>query len=122
MLDIYIKEPNMIGLTIDGKIDSAMMEKGLNDLIELSKDVENGSLFYKISNFEMPTLSALGVEFTKLPALFSMIRKYRKCAVLTDQNWIAKASEIEGALIPGLTIKAFAPDQEVDALAFLKST
>lgn len=121
MLDIYIKEPNMIGLTIDGKIDSATMEKGLTDLVELSKDVENGTLFYKISNFEMPTLAALGVEFTKLPALFSMIRKYRKCAVLTDQNWIAKASVIEGALIPGLTIKTFAPDQEEAALAFLKS-
>ena len=111
----------MVGLTIDGKIDSTTMEEGLNELIKLSKDVENGTLFYKISNFEMPTLAALGVEFTKLPALFSMIRKYRKCAVLTDQNWIAKASEIEGALIPGLAIKAFRPDQEEDALTFLKA-
>ena len=122
MLDIYIKEPNMIGLTLDGAIDSAMMEKGLDDLIELSENVENGSLFYKISNFEMPALSALGVQLTKLPALFSLIRRYQKCAVITDQNWVAKTAEIKGSLIPGLTIKAFSPDQEADALAFLKST
>jgi hypothetical protein len=41
--------------------------------------------------------------------------------VLTDKIWIKKVSEIEGALIPGLEIKAFDRDQKEAADAWLAS-
>ncbi len=121
MLSIYLKEPNMIGITVDGKIDADAMETGLDDYLELTRDMEDGTSFYRISNFEMPSLSALGVKLNKLPRLFKSLGKLKKCAVLTEHGWIAKASEIEGALMPGLSIKAFAPDEEDAALSWLKS-
>ena len=107
---------------LDGEIDAAAMESGLNKLVDLCENLEDGKLFYRISNFKMPTLAALGVEFMMMPKLFRLIGKIDKAAVLTNENWIAKASVIEGALIPGLEIRAFGLEDEGAAMAFLHSS
>jgi hypothetical protein len=41
-------------------------------------------------------------------------------AVVVDKSWVRKASELEGALIPGLRIKAFDLGQEEEAEAWLQ--
>jgi len=51
--------------------------------------------------------------------MFGLIRKFRKGAVLTDKNWLQKASELEGLLIPGVDIKAFNRDQKEEAGSWL---
>ncbi|MEP1209435.1 MAG: STAS/SEC14 domain-containing protein [Rhizobiaceae bacterium] len=121
MLDIHAREPGVIQIELKGEIDAAAMESGLNRLLELCEGLENGKLFYRITNFKMPTLAALGVEFMMLPKLFQLIGKVDKAAVLTDESWIKTASVIEGALIPGLEIRTFDLDEEEAAEAFLKS-
>ena len=82
--------------------------------------VKGGGLFYRISNFTMPSMSAMGVKFATLPKLFGLITKFDKAAVLTDESWIATASSIEGALIPGLEIKPFGLEEEGAAMAYLR--
>ena len=121
MLNIHQMEPGIVCIEVDGEIDAGAMEVGLNKLFELCEDMEGGKLFYRITNFKMPTLAALGVEFMMMPKLFQLIGKVDKAAVLTNESWIAKASIIEGALIPGLEIRAFDLDEEDAALAFLRS-
>ncbi len=119
MLNIYLKEPNMVGVDLDGSIDAAEMAVGLDALIELCDGMEGGGMFYRITDFQMPTLNALAVEFRKLPQLFRLVRSIDKAAVLTNQGWIKTVSELEGALIPGLEIKAFDLDEEDAALDYL---
>lgn len=121
MLNIFVKEAGIIEIELKGEIDAAAMESGLNRLLDLCEDLENGKLFYRISDFKMPTLAALGVEFMMMPKLFRLIGKVDKAAVLTDESWIKTASVIEGALIPGLEIKAFDLDEDVAAMDYLKS-
>ena len=121
MMTIDVKEPNMIMLDIDGEITSETMAVGLDELIRLSANIKNGTMFYTIRNFQFPGLSALAVEFKKLPSLFNVIRKFDRIAVLADAGWIKTSSEIEGKLIPGLEIRAFNLDEEEQALAFLRS-
>ena len=121
MLDIHVKEPGVIQIELNGEIDAAGMESGLNKLLELCEDLDNGKLFYQITDFKMPTLAALGVEFMMMPKLFRLISKVDKAAVLTDENWIKTASVIEGALIPGLEIKAFDLGEDDAAMEYLKA-
>jgi len=110
---------NRVDIDIAGPIDADMMRAGLDDLIEKSEGVENGRMLYRIVDFEFPTLGAIGVEFVRLPKLFALLGKFDRCAVLSDIQWLGKAAEIEGALIPGLDIKAFDLDEADAAEAWL---
>jgi hypothetical protein len=121
MFTITKKAPNRVDIAISETIDSDGMTKILDEFLEKSKDVQNGQMLYTITDFSMPTMGALWVELTRLPKLFGLIGKFKKCAVLTDVGWIRKAASVEGALIPGLTIKTFELDQVAAAEAWLKS-
>lgn len=48
-------------------------------------------------------------------SMFGFLKKFDRAAVLTDKTWLKKVSELEGALFPGLEIKAFNRDQKVEA-------
>ena len=119
MMKITKVSPNRVDLELSGSLDADGMRAGLDDLIEQSEGVENGLMLYTITDFAMPSAGALVVEFSRMPKLFSLIGKFDRCAVLTDAAWLRTAAEIEGALIPGLAIKAFELGENDAAEAWL---
>ena len=121
MLEVYKVEDNMVGIKIDGEIDAKGIEDGLNKLVELCEDMKHGRMLYHISNFQMPTFAALGVEMRLMPKLFGLISKVDHIALLTNESWIAAASKVESALIPRLEIRTFALGEDDAALDYLRS-
>ncbi len=119
MLTVTWPSEDRVDITISGSIDAAMMQSGLDSLIEQSESVTQGKMLYTITDFSMPTLSALGVEITRLPKLIGLLSKYDRCAVVSDAGWLRTAAEVEGALIPGLIIKSFTIDQKTEAQVWL---
>jgi hypothetical protein len=119
MLQIESKGPNRIDLELSGKLDANEMKSALDELISKAEDIEHGRMLYRIVEFHLPTLGAIGVELSRLPGLLRMVGRFDRVAVLTEKEWLKKASEFEGALIPGLEIKAFALDEESQAEAWL---
>jgi len=107
MLKVTKRQGNRIDIDLQGTLDSDGMRTALDTLIEASKDVENGVMLYRVTQLSMPTLGAIMVELRRLPQLFSLIGRFRKCAVVSDKSWIRTAGELEGLLIPGLVIKSF---------------
>ena len=112
MLTITKPSPDRVDIDLDGRIDADIMRAALDDLIAKSQGVKGGRMLYRIRNFELPTLGAIGVEFSKLPKLFGLLGAFDKCAVLSDSAWLNKAAEIEGAVFPGIEIKSFGLDQQ----------
>lgn len=119
MFKITKTAPHRVDITLTGTLDADSMRHGLDDLIAKSEDVENGVMLYRIDDFSLPTLGAIGVEMARLPKLFGLLGKYDKCAVLTDSGWLRKAAAVEGALFPGLDIKGFEHDDVAAAEAWL---
>lgn len=119
MFTVSKKSDNRIDIEIKGKLDAGTMRAALDDLVAKAEGVEGGRMLYTISDFAFPTLGALAVDFGKIPSLFSMIRKISKCAVIADASWLRAIAEVEGALFPGLEIKAFAMDEVAEAEAWL---
>ena len=113
---------NRIDIELSGKVDSTQMKTALDELISKARDVENGRMLYRVGDFAVPTVSAMVIEFWRLPAMFGLIRKFDRCAVLADQEWLKTISEIKGTLIPGLEIKGFSLDEEAAAEAWLAYT
>ena len=114
MLKITKLSADRVDIELSGTLDADSMRTALDELIEKSENVSNGRMLYKITDFSLPTLGAIGVEMTRLPKLFGLLGKFDKCAVLSDSNWLRKAAVVEGAIFPGIDIKSFEMD-ELDA-------
>lgn len=119
MLKITSPAPNRVDIEFSGTLDAEAMRAALDDLFEKSEGVTNGQMLYRITDFSMPSLGAIGVELQRLPKLFGLLGRFDRCAVLSDAGWLRTASEIEGALIPGIEIKSFALNETEEAEAWL---
>lgn len=121
MFKISHEHPNRIDIEFGGKLNKAQMKVALDEFVSESKNIEHGKMMYRIDGFSLPTLAAIGHELSRLPEVLEVIRKFDRAAVLADMEWVRAASEIEGKLIPGLTIKAFGRSAEIEAEAWLES-
>ncbi len=121
MLKVIEKGTNRLDIVLSGKLDAESMKVALDELVSKSENIENGKMLYTVIDFQLPTLGAIGIEFSRLPSMFGLMKKFNRAAVLTDKTWLKKASEFEGALFPGLEIKAFNLNQKAEAEAWLSS-
>ena len=110
---------NRLDIEMSGKLNSEDMKIALDEFISKSDNIENGKMLYDVIDFHLPSLGAILIEFSRLPAMFGLMKKFERAAVLTDKTWLKKVSEFEGALFPGLEIKAFDRDQKAEAEAWL---
>ena len=115
MFNVIPNGINRLDIELSGKLNTEEMKIALDELISKSKDIENGKMLYDVIDFHLPSLGAIAVEFSRLPAMFGLMIKFDRAAVLTDKTWLKKVSEFEGALYPGLEIKAFDRDQKEEA-------
>lgn len=120
MFHVERKGDDRLDITFGGKLDSEAMRAALDELIAQSEGIEHGRMLYRVEDFHLPTLGAIGIEMARLPGLFRFIGRFDRAAVIAGQDWIRRASELEGWLIPGLTIKAFGPDEGEKAEAWLQ--
>lgn len=111
---------NRVDIELEGKLETEQMRSMLDELVFASASIEHGRMLYRISNFHLPSLGAIGVELARLPSLFRLVRRFDRVAVLADRNWVKKVGEIEGALFPGLEVRGFDPDQRAEAEAWLE--
>lgn len=119
MFKVTRQGTNRLDIALSGKLNSEEMRTALDELADKSKDIEKGKMLYDVIDFHLPSLSAIAIEFSRLPSMFVVVSKFDRAAVLSDKNWIKKISEFEGMLIPGLEIKAFNRDQKDEAEAWL---
>ncbi len=119
MFNVILKSPDRVDIELRGKMNTDDMKRALDDLGAKTRDIKHGKMLYRIDELALPSLGAIGVELTRLPELFKLIGKFDRVAVLADEAWIRKISELEGAFIPGLKIKGFPRNQETEAETWL---
>jgi hypothetical protein len=121
MLSVTKPSPDRLDIDLSGTLDADAMRAGLDDLVRLSEGMRSGRMLYRITDFHMPTMGAIGVELRRLPKLFALISRFRRCAVVSDVAWLRTAAEVEGRLIPGLEIKSFDLPEAAAAEAWLEA-
>jgi hypothetical protein len=104
---------------MSGKLNTDEMKVVLDELVRKSEDIANGVMLYDVIDYHLPSLGAIGIELSRLPAMLGLMKKFHRAAVLSDKTWLKNVSELEGALFPGLEIKAFDREQREEAEAWL---
>lgn len=120
MFQVTRESDRRLNVEFSGKLDKETMKRLLDELMAKSVDISQGALLLRIDEFDFPSLGAIGVELSRMPSLFRFIRRFDRAAVVVDKAWVRKASAIEGALIPGLDLKAFDLSQSAEAEAWLQ--
>ncbi len=108
-----------LDMVLIGKVDEQDMKVALDEFVEKSEHIENGKIFYEVHDFEFPSLGAMSVKLSRLPTLFTIIKRFDRIAVVTEKTWLKYLSGFEGALFPGLEIKAFDLDEKDEAEVWL---
>jgi len=90
MFKITQNGKNRLDIELSGKLNTA-----LDELESKSENIENGKILYEIIDFHLPSLGAIGVELSRLPSMFGLIKKFDRAVVLTDKVWLQKVSELE---------------------------
>ena len=122
MLTITPHSQNRVDMTLNGKIDAQQMSAAIDEFIEITQNIEHGQMLYRMEDFHMPTLEAIGVKLSQLPRAFKAVRKFSRIAVLCDTQWVRTISEIEGMLFPGMEIRAFQLSEQETAEKWLDET
>jgi len=121
MFKVIQKGMNRLDIEMSGTLNAEEMKIALDELVEKSKDIQNGKMLYEVIDFHLPSLGAIAIEFSRLPSMLGLLKKFDRAAVLTDKTWLKKVSELEGVLYPSLEIKAFNRNQKEEAEAWLSS-
>ena len=119
MFKVIQSNENRLDIEMSGKLDAESMKAALDELVDKSKNIENGKMLYTIIDFQLPTISAIGIELSRLPSMLGLMKKFNRAAVITDKAWLQKVSEFEGTLFPGLEIKSFDLNQKKEAESWL---
>lgn len=120
MFEIDRLADDRLDIRMSGKLDSDGMVRALDELVEKSTGIRKGKMLFDVVDYHLPSFKAIAIELARLPSMLGFIRQFARAAVLTEKKWLKVASEIEGALIPGLEIRAFARDQRSEAEAWLE--
>ena len=115
MFKVERTAPDRLDIVLDGKLDSDAMTLALDELVAAAEGMKKGRMLYRIGDFNLPTLGAIGVELSRLPSLLKLIGRFERAAVVADQAWLRTVSEWEGALIPGLEIRGFETVEAAEA-------
>ena len=121
MFKVIQKGTNRLDLEMSGKLKDKEIKIAIDELVRKSENIENGKMLYDVIDFRLPSPSALAIQFSVLPSVFAILKKFDRTAILTNKTWLKKLSELEGLLYPGLKIKAFNRDQRAEAEAWLNS-
>lgn len=121
MFKITLNGLDRLDIEMSGKLNTEDMKIALDELVSKSENIENGKMLYEVIDFHLPSLGAIGLEFSRLPSMLGLMKKFDRAALLTDKTWLKKVSELEGVLYPGLEIRAFNRDQKAEAEAWLSS-
>lgn len=119
MFKVTRPKPNRLDIEMSGKLDSEAMRIALDELVSKSENIKKGQMLFDVVDYQLPSLGAIAIEFSRLPSMFGFLGKFCKAAVLTDKTWLKKVSEFEGMLYPGLEIRAFDWDKKNEAEQWL---
>lgn len=119
MVRIERKAGDRLDVSFEGRIDEAGMRAVLDELQSKSQDIEDGTMLYSVGDFDLPSFGAIAGELSRIHDLLRTMRRFRKIALLADSGWVRALASIEGALLPGLELKAFHQEERDVAEAWL---
>ncbi|MDN3493606.1 SpoIIAA family protein [Winogradskyella bathintestinalis] len=112
-----IENTDIFTFTVDGEIDEAGMT-ALYNILKNKNDNEKINLLGYYKDFD--GFDSFKAFTEAMKADFAALSNMKKFAIVTDKKWARKLAEVESKIIPGISMKGFAADEETEAINWLK--
>ena len=119
MLRLHTDTPaHVLSFEIDGTVTAPDMDD-LYNAVETATD-GNGPVHIvgEIHGIGGLTLDAIGASFKRGVGLIGRLGRVKRYAVVSDVGWIKTMAELEGAVIPGMSVRVWPTAQRDEALAW----
>jgi hypothetical protein len=113
-------EDNVVFMKISGEVSKEEMTESLNWFETAAGANDNLNICVDMAKDDFDGLGELRKEFVRVGHVLRTVPDADKCAVVTDSQFLRNSAKVEGAVIPGLEIRAFAADQSTPAETWLK--
>jgi hypothetical protein len=115
MVELMHTRPGTIGFRVEGVAEPKDITQVTGALDVALKRNEHVHLVADLSDFEGMTVAALMRDIAEGVQRLGQLPKLGRVAVITDQEWVATAAEVEDALLPGVTVRRFGSADASDA-------
>ena len=113
-------DDNVVQLSVNGPITSETLQSSY-DWIETAQSAnDNLQLCIEMQADNFSDLAEASQQFRNVGTVLRRAHEIDRCAVITDSSWLRNSAKVEGAVIPGLNIMAFAPDESETAGKWLR--
>jgi hypothetical protein len=120
MIEMLKSKADVIAVKVGGKLDQPEMET-LTNLVEKSlAEHEKTHVFVEVQGFSGLELTAIADYAPSVGAMLGKLKRFGRIAVVSDQRWIRWATQVESALLPGISYETFEPSERDRALAWVE--
>ncbi|NER06513.1 MAG: STAS/SEC14 domain-containing protein [Okeania sp. SIO3C4] len=116
---ISILNENIVGFSIDGKIEKSDIEKVTNLVEEKLKSQTKLRVYVELKKMEGISVEAF-LEDLKLG--LRHLKDFEKKAVVCDQNWISKFAVASNKIFTNIEVKCFPWSEKDQALEWIMSS
>lgn len=118
---IPFEEEHVRGMRLFGKIDKTTFVKAMREIMPDIETSGSVNLYIEMEPDEGISGNTLWESFKfAVSEGQETVKSVDKIAVVTGKTWLRTWTKIESSLLPGLTEKAFAPDEKKAAMDWVK--
>lgn len=118
-LELTLDENNVAHMRVSGRMSADTITEGLSWFETASEANDNLNLCVEMEKGDFENLTAVSDMFRKVGDVLRRTPALDKCAVVTDSQFVRNSAKIEGAVIPNVDVKAFAPEDMAPAESWL---
>ena len=91
---------------MSGTLKAKEMKIASDELVDKSKDIENGKMLYEVIDFNLPSKGAMAIEFSRLPYMLGLFKEFNRAARL-------RFGKVECSNLPGSNINNVKKERKV---------
>jgi len=118
-LELKLDE-NVVQMSVTGAIASESLQSSFDWIETVQSANDNIQLCVEMQADSFSDLAEASQQFRRVGDVLRRAHDIERCAVITDSSWLRNSARVEGAVIPGMNIMAFSPDEADSAGKWLR--
>ncbi|WP_427452050.1 STAS/SEC14 domain-containing protein [Litorimonas sp. WD9-15] len=113
-------DDNVVQMSVTGAIAPESLQSSFDWIETVQSANDNIQLCVEMQSDDFSDLAEASQQFRRVGDVLRRAHDIERCAVVTDSSWLRNSAKVEGAVIPGMNIMAFSPDEADSAGKWLR--